>query len=338
MRWDRRGVLRAGMVGALGFWAPGVVHAAVAGKPFRIYMILFRGETPVEAGFTDYFRAQGIPVEFIVRNVDRDINRVPELIREARALRPDLIYLWGTPVTVAVCGAIGKVDPQKHVLDIPIVFTMVSSPEGAGLIAKRGPSGRNITGVSHVVPIDRQLDAIRAYRKFSSLAVMFNPAESNSKQSVDELKAISQRGNFKLLEFPVPLDDKKRPMAAALPDLIGEIALRRPDYLYLGADSFLAENRQVVTETALRLRVPVYSATEVMLRDGKALFGLVSPYRNVGQLAAYKAALILQGQQKPRDIPVETLSSFSYIVNISVAGRLNFYPSLKVVNFAEVIS
>jgi putative ABC transport system substrate-binding protein len=336
MKFSRRDILRASVAGALGMSLEHL-HAA-NGKPFRIYMILFRGETPVEAGFTDYFRSKGIAAEFIVRNVDRDVNRVPELIREARSMRPDLIYLWGTPVTVAVCGAMGKVDPQKHVTDIPIVFTMVSSPEGAGLITKRGASGRNITGVSHVVPIERQIDAIRAYRSFNTLAVAFNPAESNSKQSVDELKEISRRAKFKLIEFPVPLDDKKRPIESSLPELLSEIARQKPDYLYLGADSFLGQHRKVVTETALQLKVPVYSATEVMLRDGKALFGLVSPYRNVGQLAAYKASLILQGSRKPGEIEVETLPSFSYIVNMNIATQLNFYPSLKVVNFAEVIS
>ncbi len=333
---NRRHALKAGVAGALGLL--GTLRASASGKPFRIYMILFRGETPVETGFTDYFRSKGIPAEFIVRNVDRDVNRVPELIREARSMRPDLIYLWGTPVTVAVCGVVGKVDPKKHVTDIPIVFTMVSSPEGAGLISRRGASGRNVTGVSHVVPIERQIDAIRAYRGFKTIAVAFNPAESNSKLSVDELKGISKREKFSLLEFPVPLDDKKRPVEAALPDLLAEIADRKPDYLYLGADSFLGQNRKTVTETALQLRIPVYSATEVMLRDGKALFGLVSPYRNVGQLAAYKAALILQGSQKAQEIAIETLPSFSYIVNMAVAAKLNFYPSLKVVNFAEVIS
>ncbi|MGA0019439.1 MAG: ABC transporter substrate-binding protein [Steroidobacteraceae bacterium] len=336
MKLNRRDIIRAGIAGTLGLTL-GPSHAA-NGKPFRIYMILFRGETPVETGFKEYFESKGISAEFVIRNVDRDVNRVPDLIREARSMRPDLIYLWGTPVTAAVCGVIGKIDPQKHVTDIPIVFTMVSSPVGAKLIANGGVSGRNITGVSHVVPIERQIDAIRAYRSFNSLAVAFNPSESNSKQSVDELKEISKRAKFTLIEFPISLDDKKQPMESTLPNLIGEIAHRKPDFLYLGADSFLGQHRKLVTETALQLKVPVYSATEVMLRDGKALFGLVSPYRNVGQLAAYKATLILQGDKKPNEIAVETLPSFSYIVNMTVAARINYYPSLKVVNFAEVIS
>ncbi len=334
---DRRDLLKAGVAGALGM-ALTPVSAAVTGKSFRIYMILFRGETPVEQGFIDYFRSRGIAVEFIVRNADRDITRVPEFIREARSLSPDLIYLWGTLVTVAVCGAMGKIDPQKHVVDIPIVYTMVSWPEGAGLIAKRSSSGRNITGVSHLVPMDRQAEAMRAYRTFSSVAVAFNPAEPNSRQSIDELRDIGKREKFNLLEFPVPLDDKKRPVEASLPDLLEAIARRQPNYLYVGPDSFLAANRKVLTETALQLRMPVYSATEVMLRDGKALFGLVSSYKSVGQLAAYKATLILQGRHKPQDIPIETLPSFSYIVNMGVATKLNFYPSLKVMNFAEVLS
>jgi len=339
MRLDRRRWLIAGLAGVTtGAWAQTKSAVAPTRGPYKIFMILFRGETPVEQGFMEYFRVRNIPVEFIVRNVDRDVKRVPGLIDEARRLRVDLLYVWGTPVTVAVCGKTGKIDPRKHVTDIPVVFTMVSSPEGAGLIKRRSSSERNITGVSHVVPIDQQISAIKAYRPFQRLAVMFNPAESNSAQSVAELREISLKSGFTLMEFPVPLDDRKAPLASAIPDVIDRIAAAKPDYLYIGADSFLAANRKEVTETAMARRLPVYSATEVMLRDGKALFGLVSPYKSVGQLAASKASLILQGKSRPQDIPVETLPSFSYIVNMSVASRINFYPSIKVANFAEVLS
>jgi putative ABC transport system substrate-binding protein len=339
MQPDRRRWLLAGLAGltACG-WTQAGAAAGTGRPPYRVFMILFRGETPVEQGFMEYFKTRNIPVEFVIRNVDRDVKRVPALVEEARRLRVDLVYLWGTPVTVAACGKLGKIDPRRHVTDIPVVFTMVSSPEGAGLITRRSSSGRNITGVSHVVPIDQQISAIKAYRPFKRLAVTFNPAESNSVQSVGELREISRKSGFVLSEYPVPLDERKSPVAAAIPELIERIAAERPDYLYLGADSFLAANRKVVTETAMSKGLPVYSATEVMLRDGKALFGLVSPYKSVGQLAASKAILILQGKSRPQDIRVETLPSFSYIVNMTVASRINFYPSLKVVNFAEILT
>ena len=303
----------------------------------RIYMILFRGETGVEKGFRDYFKAHGIAVELIVRDVALDVSKVPTLIAEARALKVDLIYTWGTPVTLAVAGRADAVDPARHVTDIPVLFTMVASPEAAGLVVSRASSGRNLTGASHVVPLAQQLSAMRAYRPFARLGVIYNPAEPNSVLNVRELRAFAASERFSLSEAPVPLDAKGQPLAAALPELLAGLARARVQLLYMGPDSFLAANRKAYTEAALALRLPMFSATETAVRDGKALFGLVSGYEYVGRLTAYQATRILIHKQAPDTIAVETLARFSYLVNMPVATRLDFYPPLRVVNFAELI-
>ncbi len=334
----RRSLLAAGLAGMAVAVLPGAGFAqGKPVRPLRIFMILYRGETDVEKGFRDYFASRQIVVELIVRDVEQDVTRVAALVTEARALQVDLIYTWGTPVTLAVVGKSNAVDPERHVTTIPVVFTMVASPQGAGLVGANGLSGRNITGASHVVPIDQQLGAIRAYRAFKRLAVLFNPAEPNSVRIVKELREASERDGFTLLEQAIPLDDQKKPNEAALPALIEKIARLRPEFLYLGPDSFIGANRKMITETALQHHLPAFSATEIMLREGRALFGLVSRYENVGRLTAYKVEQILVGKIRPQEIAVETLARFSYIVNMSVAAELDLYPSLKVVNFAEVI-
>ncbi len=338
MKRQRRRVIVASLAGlALSALPEASLAQSGQARPFRIYMILYRGETDVEKGFRDYLASKKIAVELIVRDVAQDIGKVADLIAEARKLQVDLIYTWGTPVTLAVVGANGAVDPLKHVTDIPAVFTMVASPEGAGLIAAHASSGRNITGASHVVPIHQQLGAIRAYRPLTRMAVIFNPAEPNSVRTVKELREAAKRDRFNLIEQPVPLDEQKKPQESALPQLIAKTARMKPEFLYLGPDSFIAANRKVITETALGNRLPIFSATEILLREGKALFGLVSRYENLGRLAAYKAEQILVQKIRPQDIAIETLARFSYIVNMSVAAELDFYPTLKVVNFAEMI-
>lgn len=338
MTSTRRHLLAAGLTGLAVAAMPSLLLArSGAARPFRIFMILYRGETEVETGFRDYFASRGIAVELIVRNVDRDIRKVAELITEARFLSADLIYTWGTPVTLAVVGARTAINPSLHVTDIPVVFTMVASPEGSGLVGSRASSGRNVTGASHVVPTDQQLGAIRAYRKLTRMAVLYNPSEPNAVLTVDELRAAAKRDRFELLEQPVALDVQGQPMESALPQIIADIARRKPQLLYLGPDSFIGANRKVVTETALANRLPTFSATEIALREGKALFGLVSRYENVGRLTARMAEQILVQKIHPKDIPIETLARFSYIVNMTVAAELDFYPPLKVVNYAEVI-
>ncbi len=328
----RRHLLSAGLALAA---APGALVARE--RPVRIFMILFRGTTPVERGFKDYFKTHGIEAEFIERDVALDVGKVPDLVAEARALKVDLIYTWGTPVTLAVVGKEKDVNPKRHVTDIPVVFTMVASPVGSGLVSASQSSGRNLTGTCHVVPLEQQLSALRAYRKFERVAVIFNPAEPNSVLSVEELRGAAPRSGFTLVERAVPLDGQGKPQPAALPGLIKALAEQKVQLLYLGPDSFLAAHRQLVTEAALEQRLPSFSATEIALREGKALFGLVSGYENVGRLTAFKAAQILAQKMAPRDIPIETLARFSYLVNMSVAAELGQYPPLKVINFAEVI-
>jgi putative ABC transport system substrate-binding protein len=338
MKPHRRRLMAAGLAGIAVSALPSALLAQSSRpRPFRIYMILYRGETEVEKGFRDYLASRNIAVELIVRDVAQDIGKVAGLIAEARGLGADLIYTWGTPVTLAVVGRKADVNPAIHVTDIPVLFTMVASPEGSGLVDSRSSSGRNVTGTSHVVPTVQQLGAVRAYRDLARMAILFNPAEPNSVLIVKELQAAAKRDRFQLTEQPIPLDDNGKPMESALPQLIAEIAKSKPQFLYLGPDSFIGANRKVITETALANRLPTFSATEIALREGKALFGLVSRYENVGRLTAHKAEQILARKLHPKDIPIETLARFSYIVNMSVAAELDFYPPLKVVNYAEVI-
>lgn len=309
-----------------------------AAKVFRIFMILFRGETEVEKGFSEYLTSRGIAVELITRDVAQDLKKIPALIEEARALKVDLIYTWGTSVTLAVVGKQGAVDAQKHVTDIPVVFTIVASPEAAGLIRSRHSSERNLTGASHVVPLALQLQAIRAYRSLKRLAVIYNSLEPNSVQVVKELRAASIKERFQLHEMTIPLDNAGLAMASSLPQLMAEVSQVVPDFLYLGPDSFIGANCKQITKLALQHRIPVFSATEVALREGTALFGLVSRYAAVGRLTARMAEQILVQKLAPAQIPIETLTRFSYIVNMTVAKELDLYPPLKVINFAEIIA
>lgn len=272
-----------------------------------------------------------------MRDVALDVGRVPELVAEARALRADLIYTWGTPVTLAVAGRAGAVDPARHVTDTPIMFTMVASPVGSGLVGALASSGRNLTGASHVVPLGQQLGAMRAYRRFERIGILYNPAEPNSVLNVAEWRAAAARERFELVEQAVALDAKRQPDPASLPRRLDRLAARRVQLLYLGPDSFLAAHRKLVTEGALARRLPTYSATESALRDGKALFGLVSGYEAVGRLAAHKAAQILIEKIEPAAIPIETLARFSYLVNMTVAAELDLYPPIKVINYAELL-
>jgi hypothetical protein len=74
------------------------------------------------------------------RWTNADLNRTSTLVKDLVATRPDVILTSTTPVTAAL---------KRESSTVPIVFTIVSDPVGAGFVASLPHPGGNITGFSH---------------------------------------------------------------------------------------------------------------------------------------------------------------------------------------------
>ncbi len=334
---SRRHMLRLATGAAAALVPARSLAAAGPAGPKRVMMLLWRGETAAEKGFRAYLEASGADISLTVRDANLEIERVAGFIAEARATRPDLIYTWGTEITRAVVGPAGAVDPRLHITDIPVVFSVVTHPVGSGIVPHIGASGRNVTGVSHVAPMATQVKALMAYRPVARVACIYNSITNVSAVTVRELRDLCRQQGIELVAEAFPLDEEGRPDASAIPRLLAGIAERKPHFLYLGTDSFIAANRAVITDTARQLRLPTFAATEVLVREASALCGLVAPYDAVGRLAALKVLEVLREGRPVGSIPIETLSRFSYIVNMRVAGELGLYPPLAVLDYAEIL-
>lgn len=307
-------------------------------KPFRIYMALFRGFEDAAQGFQDYLIERGVAASFIIRNAEQDVTRIPAMVEEIKALKPDLVLSWGTGMTLGLVGTYDAVDPKRHVTDIPVVFMIVSQAVSVKILPNFESSGRNVTGVNYLIPEETQLNFARRYLPFKKLAVVYNPAEQNAGITVAELWRLSQKMGFDLIDAPLPLDSTGRPIAAAIPEALANAQLRKADLIYQGPDSFLNELRKEFTEAAVARGLPVFAAGEGPLRSGSALMGVVNRYHTVGQLAALRAEQILVGKQRPEDIPIVLPERFSVLINVRVAKELKLYPPMTLLKFAEIVS
>jgi putative ABC transport system substrate-binding protein len=312
--------------------------AAQAPKPFRIYAITFRGQTDVEKGFVDYFAARRIPVDITFRDLNRDASRMPGFIEEIRRTRPDLVYTWGTSVTLGVVGTHDAADPAKHVTDIPVVFTLVAAPVLARIVPDLASSRRNVTGVFHVAPTDAQIRAMASYRPVRTIGMLYTPTEQNSVVVVDEVRQVSKKLGFKVVARPFRLDAAGKVTSEGAAEMIREMKQQAVDWLYLPPDSFLGtQAKNVIIPAAMRNALPTFASTEQLMETG-ALTGLVSRYHSIGQFTAYKAEQILVRRTAPARIPVETLTRFSLQVRMDVAGALGLPPPLPMFNYAELLS
>ena len=292
----------AGALSASGYGAAqaqGPVATRLGGKPLRIYAITFRGMTDVEKGFDEYFRTRKIAVQITYRDLNRDPTRLPGFIDEIRATRPDLIYTWGTSVTLGVIGPHDAKDRSKFINDIPVVFTMVASP----VLAKIMPEGEsprpNVTGVTHVAPTAAQIQAMAAYRPFQTLGVLYTSTEKNSVVVIDQIRKLGRERKFDTVERMFRLGENRQPTAEGAADIVRELKDAGAQWLYLPPDSFLGTLAQeVVIPAAMQVGLPTFASTEQLMQAG-ALSGLVCRYFAIGQYTAHKVEKILVDRLAP---------------------------------------
>lgn len=308
--------------------------AAAQDRPYRIMMMLFRGWEEACDGFRDHFAARRIPVELIVRDIAQDLGRVPALIAEARAIRPDLVYVWGTSLAIAVLGPWDRPDPQRHLTDFPVVFNIVTDPVGNRIVRSREAPGRPVTGTEYIAPVDVQMRAMARYRTFSRVATIFNPNERNSLSVVQQMHAFLGGG---ITELPVALDGNGRPDPDSIPGLVAAAKRADAEWLYIPPDTFLNDHRMQLTRAALQEALPCFSASERFVRFAEGLAGLVSRYYSVGAFTGFKAEQILRGGRAPESIPVETLTRFSFLIRMETARRLAMYPPVGLLRVAETV-
>jgi len=315
----------------------GDAQAQSSTRPYRIYAITFRGMTDVEKGFQDYFAARRIPVQITWRDLNRENSRMPGFLEEIRRTKPDLIYTWGTGVTLGVAGTYDQVDPAVNITDIPIVFTLVAAPVLAKVVRDLKNPGRNVTGVFHVAPTEAQIRAMASYRPFKSLGIIYTPTEQNSVVVVEEVREVSKRLGFTVIAKPLKLDANKKVTAEGAPEMVRELKQQNVEWLYLPPDTYLGTIAQkVIIPAAMAVGLPAFASTEQLMETG-AVAGLVSRYHSIGQFTAYKAEQILVNKVPPAKIPVETLTRFALQVRMDIAEQLKLPPPLPMFNYAELI-
>ncbi len=298
----------------------------------KVFMLLWRGMTEAEHGFVQYLEKTMPGVQFEVRDADRDPARIAGFVAEARHQRADLIYSFGTTVTLATMQLLSQqADSAKS---LPLVFNIVSDPAGAGLVDAQDDN-IPITGASHSVPLSNQLNAILELDRFSRIAALYNPLEANSQLAVSALRQLGQGYTVEILL--VPVREEQLTSNLLLEELASGLKRQAVELVYLPSDSLLIANAQTLVKALHDSGLPTFSATESPLRNAGAFIGVVSRYRTVGQLAGLKASQILSGKDSAQEIPIETLKKYSYVVNLNAARQLDYYPPVSILQFAEIL-
>ena len=307
---DRRAFLRAGMT----LLTPLPAHAQSAGKVARLgFLALAPAEnTTLMKALAErlhelgYVEGKNLIVEY--RSADGRQDRLAALAAELVLTRPDVLIAGaGTLTALALKGA---------TTTIPIVFTSVGDPVGAGVVTNIARPGGNVTGLTgqSAEVSGKRLHLLREVVPDSRvIAVLMNPATPFATIAVNETRAAAQA-------LPVRLEILELRLRDELPGKFEAAIKAGASAMIVSSDPLTYELRRPIAELAAKLRMPAMYGH----RDHPEVGGLMSygaSRRAMYRRAAEYVDRILKGA-RPGELPVEQPTTFELVFNVKTARAL----------------
>ena len=325
MRRMHDGALRGFWVAAaLLLWLP--AHAAVAQeapRPFRIGVLnaAWAASHPtvegLKAGLKELGVEDGRDVTFDIRFTEGKLDTMPATAGALVKAGVDLIFTSQEAATQAAK------DATKNV---PIVFTLVGDPVGAGLVGTLARPGGNVTGVSSLQTelVAKRLEVLKTLAPVvRRVWLIYYSGDLGTTPMIR--KALDAAQRMKLEVVPKGVLD-----AGELRQVLREV--RRDDAVLIpeGSSPDLAI---AIIEQSVALRIPAVFGTALWVGYG----GLISygpDYFAQGVQAAALVAKIRRGA-RPQDLPIEGAEKIDLAVNLKTADVLGLAVPRKILLRAD---
>jgi ABC-type uncharacterized transport system substrate-binding protein len=308
---DRRafiGTLTGGLLAA-----PLAAGAQQAGKVYRVcFLALTPGEDttsmqPLLERLHELGYGEGRNMAFEYRSAEGHPERLSQLARELVRGSPDVL--------IAGFGTLTAQAAKAATITIPIVFTIVGDPVGAGLVASLGRPGGNVTGLSGVTAIGgKHLQLLKELSPGKQMiAVLTNPETPFTRLALKEIKTAAEAQRIRLVVLEARTAEQvPREFQAAVTATAGGL-------LVLGDPLMYSLSREIVDLSA-KFRLPaVYQSREWAETGGLMSYG--ADRRQLYRRAAEYVDKILKGA-KPGDLPVEQPTKFELVINLKTAKAL----------------
>ncbi len=313
------------LVGGAAAW-PLVVRAKEPERIRRVGMLVGINDPDIKA-FQDELEKHGWSDG---RNIHIDYRVAPAgahvqtLAKEMVATQPDVIFALSRPVTFAL---------QKETRTIPIVFTFVIDPIGAGFIASLAHPGGNLTGIMAYEQdmVGKWLSMLKEIApETKRVALVGNPKTAVYYDYLME-GAEAAAPSLGIEAIPSHIEND----AADIERAIAAVASMPNGAMVLLPESTTTVNSDLIISLAARYRVPAVYNFKYMVRAGGLMsYGIVAAdhYRQ----AALYVDQILRGA-KPGDLPVQTPTKYETALNRKTAKALGLTPPAALIVAADEV-
>jgi len=302
--------------------------AASAQQPARIgYLALLPGEDATlmklvlnRLAQLGYREGQNLIVEY--RSAEGHPELLPQLAAELVGWHPDVLVTGFGTLTAKVAKA--------ATASIPIVFTTVGDPVGAGLVASLGHPGGNVTGLTDQAADigGKRLQLLQeVVPGGAAYAVLMNPDTPYSTLALKEIQAAAEAKRVRIIALEARTAEEVLRQFADITD--GSVA----GLLVLGDPLTISMQ---IPDLALGRRLPsIYQFRESVEAGGLMSYG--PDRRQIYARVADYVEKVLKGA-KPADLPVEQPTKFELVINLKTAKALGLtVPPILFAQADEVI-
>jgi len=224
--------------------------------------------------------------------------------------KPDLIVPITTPSAIVIAQAAKDAN-------IPIVFSTVTDPLRAKVVATLAKPGGLVTGVSDLAPIDLHLKLMKEMVPGANrLGVLMNPSLPNTITYLEMLKQLAPAAGLTIVESPAP--QTVNVQAAAL-NLVG-----KADMVYIPNDTTVYAALEAAVKVTTQNKLPLFCGETRSVERGCAA-SISFDYYDVGVATAQMAKKVLDGA-KPGDLDVNVLKdsykNFQLWINAKTAAGM----------------
>ena len=259
----------------------------------------------LRAGLAAHGYFEGRNLEIIARSAEGARERMPAIMEELVALKPDVIVSHAAATFSA-----------RQVKTVPVVFGFSGDPLIAELTDSLARPSRNLTGVSfmQVELIEKRLDLLREISPdIKKVVLMGDPVHPGADLEIQACEKAAAQLGMTIRWLPTR-------SAAAGREALEELHHSPPDALVVLADAVMLENRERIAEFATRHRIPAVSGWSTFAQSGGLLtYGprLSESFRRL----AYFAARVIEGAS-PAELPIEQPTIFELVINLRTARAI----------------
>lgn len=300
-----------------------LLMATVAEGKVLIVVVKSRDIAPYNIaleGFKRALKRGRINSNIIEYDMKGELKKGQEIIKEVKAVNPDLILILGSNATQVI---------SSSIKDIPIIFSMVLNPVASGFIKSMQSSDNNLTGASMDIPIEMQFEKLRSIiPNLRKIGVLYSPMES--KTIIEDASDVAKEMGLVLIAQEVS-SEKNVPSALEI------LFEKRADALWMVADGtvFTTQSSKHILLYTLRNGIPFMGLSLSYVKAG-ALLALSWDYQDIGRQSGELALRVLSGEE-PGQIPITVPRRTSLVLNLKTAKRIGIKIPPSVLTEAEEI-